>query len=50
VNAGGTGLKTQIEHARNGTITRQMQTVAHDEGIDPGVVRERIATGSIVIM
>ena len=43
-------MKTQIEHARNGTITGQMQTVAHDEGIDPGVVRERIANGSIVIM
>jgi len=43
-------MQTLIEHAREGTITVQMQKVAQAEGIDPGVLRERIATGSVVIM
>jgi phosphomethylpyrimidine synthase len=43
-------MHTLIEHAQKGTITEQMQKVAQAEGIDPGVLRERIATGSIVIM
>jgi len=43
-------MHTLIEHAQKGTITEQMQKVAQAEGIDSGVVRERIATGSVVIM
>ena len=43
-------MQTLIEHAREGTITVQMQKVAQAEGIDPGVLRERIAMGSIIIM
>jgi len=43
-------MHTLIEYARKGTITEQMQTVAQAERIDPGVLRERIASGSVVIM
>jgi phosphomethylpyrimidine synthase len=43
-------MQTLIEHAKKGTITVQMHKVAQAEGIDPGVLRERIATGSVVIM
>ena len=43
-------MHTLIEYARKGNITEQMQTVAQAEGIDADVLRQRIATGSIVIM
>lgn len=43
-------MKTQIEHAREGTITKQMQAVAKAEKFDTGVLLSRIANGSIVIM
>ncbi|MCX9082624.1 MAG: phosphomethylpyrimidine synthase ThiC [Candidatus Methanoperedens sp.] len=43
-------MKTQIEHAREGTITKQMQAVAKVEKIDTEALLSRIANGSIVIM
>ena len=43
-------MHTLIEYARKGTITEQMHTVARAEGIDAEVLRQRIATGSVVIM
>jgi phosphomethylpyrimidine synthase len=42
--------KTQIELAKNGVITRQIKDVASREGIDPEVIRARVAEGSLVIM
>ena len=42
--------KTQVELAKNGVITRQMEVVASREGIDPQVIRARVAKGSLVIM
>jgi len=43
-------MKTQIEHARDGKITRQMERVAACEAIDINILLERIAKGSAVIM
>jgi len=40
---------TQIESARQGIITREMTEVAEDEGLAPELIRERVATGEIVI-
>ncbi len=40
---------TQIEAARKGIITEQIAQVAEDEGLAPELVRERVATGEIVI-
>lgn len=42
-------MKTQIEQARVGIITPQMQTVAFDEQVDPEYVRQMVAAGKIVI-
>ncbi|MFZ7126681.1 MAG: phosphomethylpyrimidine synthase ThiC [Desulfobacterales bacterium] len=42
-------MKTQIELAREGIVTEQMKAVALDEGIDPEVIRDRVAGGRIVI-
>jgi len=42
--------KTQVELAKNGVITRQMKDVASCEGINPEVIRARVAEGSLVIM
>ena len=42
-------MKTQIELARGGVITEQMQTVASDEKMDATIIRERVANGQIVI-
>lgn len=42
-------MKTQIELARNGIITGQMQTVSEQENISPGIVCKRVADGQIVI-
>jgi phosphomethylpyrimidine synthase len=42
--------KTQVELAKNGVISRQMEYAASREGIDPEVVRTRVAEGSLVIM
>jgi len=40
---------TQIEAARQGTITEAMRAVAEDEGSDPALLRDRVAEGTIVI-
>ncbi|MCI5210071.1 MAG: hypothetical protein D3910_15030, partial [Candidatus Electrothrix sp. ATG2] len=40
---------TQLELAWAGKMTEQIQTVARKEGIDPELVKNRVATGEIVI-
>jgi thiamine biosynthesis protein ThiC len=40
---------TQIDAARAGRVTEQMKIVAEKEHLDPEVVRERVAGGSIAI-
>ena len=45
----GVPMKTQIELAREGIVTAQMQTVASDEKIEAAIIRERVAKGQIVI-
>lgn len=42
-------MKTQIELAREGVVTEQMQKVASDEGFTGEVIRQRVADGHIVI-
>jgi len=42
-------MKTQIELAREGVVTKQMQAVAADENMDAKRVRDRVAKGQIVI-
>lgn len=42
-------MATQIERARTGEITAEMAAVARDEGLEPEVVRNRVARGTIVI-
>ena len=42
-------MQTQIELARDGIISEQMQAVADDEKIDAEVIRRRVASGQIVI-
>ena len=43
-------IKTQIDHAKNGTLTPEMLFVAKTEGMEEELVRERVANGSLVIM
>ena len=43
-------MKTQVDQAKNGTITPQMTQVAQAEGMDPRVLCTEIAEGSAVIM
>jgi phosphomethylpyrimidine synthase len=43
-------MHSQVEQAQKGTITPQMQDIARSESIDPHELRERIASGSAVIM
>jgi phosphomethylpyrimidine synthase len=40
---------TQLEFARQGTVTDLMRQAASAEGIDPEVLRQRIAAGTVVI-
>jgi phosphomethylpyrimidine synthase len=40
---------TQIEAAKAGKITAEMETVAHDEQLDPETVRTEVARGRMVI-
>jgi phosphomethylpyrimidine synthase len=40
---------TQLTEAREGIETSAIRVVAEEEGLSPGVVRERIASGTIVI-
>ncbi|BCL60267.1 hypothetical protein DGMP_09600 [Desulfomarina profundi] len=42
-------MKTQIELARQGVITREMRCVAEDEGFIPEEIRKRVAEGKVVI-
>ncbi len=42
-------MKTQIELAREGIITEQMNTVASAEGYNPEIIRSHVASGEIVI-
>ena len=42
-------MKTQIQQARQGIITPEMETVAHDEYLDPQVVRDEVGHGRMVI-
>lgn len=40
---------TQMEAAKAGFLTPQMETVAKDENIDPQILMQRVAAGSVVI-
>src|ERR1700751_1925954 len=40
---------TQLESARNGTITPEMQFVARREDLDPDLLRPEVARGRMVI-
>lgn len=42
-------MSTQIQAARQGIITSEMHQVATFEGIDPEIIRQRVAEGLIVI-
>ena len=42
-------MKTQIELAREGILTPQMEAVSKDENIDAELIRTRVALGEIVI-
>jgi phosphomethylpyrimidine synthase len=41
--------RTQLQHARDGTITPEMERVAERENVDPAFVREQVAEGQAVI-
>jgi phosphomethylpyrimidine synthase len=43
-------MKALVELAREGRITRPVRTVAKAEGMDPSLLLERIASGSIAVM
>ncbi|PQV43017.1 phosphomethylpyrimidine synthase ThiC [Methanohalophilus euhalobius] len=43
-------MLTQIDHARNGELTAEMQQVAVQEKMDPDTVLSRVKEGSLVIM
>src|SRR5262245_50160929 len=40
---------TQIEQARAGTVTREMEHVARREGLEPELIRSEVARGRMVI-
>ena len=40
---------TQLEHARHGDMTPEMEYVARREGLAPELIREEVATGRMVI-
>lgn len=40
---------TQMDAAKKGLITKEMEAVAQKEGIDINIIRERVATGTVVI-
>lgn len=41
---------TQIEEARKGNITPEMEEVAAAEGLPPEVIRDRVAEGTVIII
>ncbi|MDP2767101.1 MAG: phosphomethylpyrimidine synthase ThiC, partial [Candidatus Methanoperedens sp.] len=43
-------MKTLVEQAKDGNITKQIEAVAEAENVDIPVMLERIAMGSVVIM
>ena len=43
----GAEVATQSERARAGELTPQILAVAQEEGLDPAVVRDRVARGTI---
>ncbi len=42
-------MMTQIEHARAGVVTPEMESVARDERLQPALVRDEVARGRMVI-
>ncbi len=42
-------MTTQLEHARQGTITKQMQIIAQTEGLSESFILDHVAKGEIVI-
>jgi phosphomethylpyrimidine synthase len=40
---------TQLERAQKNELTREIDSVAKSEGVDPDIVRSRVASGKIVI-
>ena len=40
---------TQMEQAKRGTITEEMRYVAAVEGVEPGDLRRRVASGAVII-
>ncbi len=42
-------MKTQLEQAREGIITPEMEKVASDENLSRDLIRERVASGQVVI-
>jgi phosphomethylpyrimidine synthase len=43
-------MKTESDAAREGEVTRRVEEVASDEGIEARILSERVAAGSVVIM
>ena len=43
-------MPTQLESARNGTVTDEMKRAAEAERLDPELLREGIAQGQIVLL
>ncbi len=41
---------TQVDHAKNGTLTSEMEQVVKTEGIDEDTVLSNVANGSLVVM
>ena len=41
--------RTQMDAAKQGIITKQMEIVAQKEHLDPEVIRQRVAAGTVVI-
>ncbi|MEE4243610.1 MAG: phosphomethylpyrimidine synthase ThiC [Desulfopila sp.] len=43
-------MKTQLEMAKEGLVTRQMESIAREEGMKEEDIRQRVAEGHIVIL
>lgn len=43
-------MKTQLDYAREGIITREMESVAQEENIDPEFIRRGLESSKIIIM
>lgn len=41
---------TQVEHAKNGTLTPEMEQIVKTEGLDEDTVLSNVANGSLVVM